>query len=180
MTFSRNDDEKNINNETDMQSNADNEQNILENQIKDCNEQLTKAHEKFLYLNAEFDNFKRRSEKEKIQWISNSQTYILTDLLPIIDDFERAFSQNYKEKLPQEVLHYFTGFELIYKNLQKFLKKHGIEEILDITEFDPVKHEAIMQVDSDIHSSEEIVTVLEKGYMYKGQVLRPAKVSVAR
>src|SRR5436853_1176488 len=126
MIFTDNEDDKNIAHEFEAAENIDADQKKLENQVKDCQEQLAKAHEKFLYLNAEFDNFKRRSEKEKIQWISNSQTYILTDLLPIVDDFERAFAQDYKNKLPQEVLHYFTGFELIYKNLQKFLKKHDV------------------------------------------------------
>lgn len=149
-------------------------------ELATCREALAQSTEKYVYLVAEFENFKRRTEREKAQWIAQAQTRLILDLLPIIDDFERAFSELNQKQLPAELTAYFSGFELIARALQKFLSTHNIEEITDLKQFDPEKHEAIMQVVSESHASGDIVSVLQKGYVLKGHVLRPARVSVAQ
>ena len=94
---------------------------------------------------AEFENFRKRTEKEKLQWISNAQSSVLADVLNIVDDFDRAFAQPADQSR--------AGFELIYKSLQKMLEKYGVEEIKEVTHFDPTLHEAIMQVESADHQT---------------------------
>lgn len=149
-------------------------------ELETCREALAQSSQKYIYLVAEFDNFKRRTEREKAQWITQAQAQLLVDVLPIVDDFERALSDIEEKQFPPELAAYVSGFELIARALQKFLKTHNVQEITDLTHFDPEKHEAIMQVTSDQHKSGDIVTVLQKGYIFKNQVIRPARVSVAQ
>jgi len=150
--------------QTDMQSSP----------LQECQAQLQEWKDRCLRTAADFENFKRRTEKEKILWMGTAQASILADLLNIVDDFERALAQ------PQESENQLrAGMELTYKSLQKMLEKYGVQEIKEIAAFDPMLHEAIMQTKSESIPSGDIVQVLQKGYMFKGQVLRPAKVSVA-
>lgn len=150
----------------------DNQNSAVETQLNECLAQKDEWKDRCLRTAAEFENFKRRSEKERVLWISNTQAGILTDVLGLVDDFERAFAQ------PADTSR--EGFKLIYKSLQKILEKYGVQEIKEITEFDPELHEAIMQVESADHQAGQIVHVLQKGYRFKDQILRPAKVSVAK
>ena len=138
-----------------------------------CEQQKEEWKNNFLRTAADFENFKKRTEKEKSQWMWQAQASVLGDLLSVVDNFERAF-QTGKENTIQ------TGFELIYKELQKLLEKYGITQIVETNNFDPNLHEAVTQVESPNHKPEEIVQILQKGYMFKGHVLRPAKVSVAK
>jgi molecular chaperone GrpE (heat shock protein) len=145
---------------------------------KQCCQDLKDIKDRYIYLTAEFDNYKKRMEKERGQWIASAQAMVLKDILPIVDDFERALQQLQAQKLPSEIASHLAGIELIAKSLQKLLKKYDVQEITDVTTFDPEFHEAIMQVKSD-QPSGSIVSVFQKGYKHKGQVLRPAQVSVA-
>jgi molecular chaperone GrpE len=149
--------------------------NIFAEQLKECEGQRDEWKDRYIRSIAEFENYKKRTEKEKMIWMSSAQSSLLHDLLAIVDDFDRAFAQ------PQETAQQsLVGFELIYKSLQKLLEKYGVTEIKDNTQFDPAKHEAIMQVEAVDKQSGDIVQVLQKGYLFKGEVLRPAKVSVAK
>lgn len=144
-----------------------------------CCTELADTRQRYLYLHAEFENYKKRVEKERIQWINSGQAIIISEFLPIIDDFERAMQELQKHQVPAELKAFAEGFELISRSIHKFLKKNEIEEIKE-TEFNPELHEAVMQVESTAHKSGDIVQVLQKGYRYKGQLLRPAQVSVAK
>lgn len=148
-----------------------------ETELKNCTESLAQVKERFIYLNAEFDNFKKRVEKERTQWIHTAQSDVICDLLIIVDNFERALSD---KNVPAECANYVQGFDLIAKEFHKILGKYEVEEIACSTEFNPAEHEAIMQAESDKHTSGAIVDVLQKGYRRKSQILRPAKVSVAK
>ena len=152
--------------------NQENTNPSLEHQLNECLLQKDEWKDRCMRTAAEFENFKRRSEKERVQWITNTQASVLTDVLAIVDDFERALAQPADQSR--------EGFELIYKSLQKILQKYGVQEIKENTEFDPTLHEAIMQVESADHQAGQIVQVLQKGYRFKEQILRPAKVSVAK
>ncbi len=160
--------EQETNNQNQEQSNP------LEQQLKECQAQKDEWKDRFLRVAADFENFKKRSEKERMLWMSTAQSAVLQDLLTIVDDFDRAFAQ------PADASNARAGFELIYKALQKMLEKYGVTEIKDTIHFDPLKHEAIMQVEAADKQSGDIIQVLQKGYMFKGEVLRPAKVSVAK
>jgi len=145
----------------------------------DC-QQLQELKEKFIRVSADLQNYRKRVEKEKAQWIKIAQSELLTDLLSVVDDFDRALQESKKEGVPQELSVFVDGLEMIYKSFYKFFDKYGIKEITEIKIFDPNLHEAISQIDSSDHKSGEIVQVLQKGFMLKDNVLRPAKVVVAK
>lgn len=150
-------------------------QEVSASKLKECESQNEEWKERFLRNAADFENFKKRTEKEKLLWMSAAQSSILQELITIVDNFDRAFTQPATD--PKEAI---AGFALIYKELQKMLEKYGVTEIKDLKEFNPAFHEAIMQVESPDHKAGDIVQVLQKGYLFKAEVLRPAKVSVAK
>lgn len=143
-----------------------------------CKKELQQAKDRYLYLNAEFDNYKKRLEKERGQWAETAQDDVLMSVLTIVDDMDRAL-EGFKS-LPPELAAHVAGVELIAKGLNKLLNQYNLQEIHLVKEFDPEKFEAVMQLPSESHASGEIVSILQKGYMRHGRVLRPAKVSVAQ
>ena len=163
----------------------------LTQQLNECLNQKDEWKDRCLRTAADFENYKKRAEKERSVWVTSAQSSIFSDLLSIVDDFDRAFapslhlsgssdSASFGGQASETIDQSRAGFELIYKEFHKFLDKHGISEIKETAQFDPNMHEAIMNVESADHESGTIVQVLQKGYMFKGQVLRPAKVSVAK
>lgn len=127
---------------------------------------------------AEFDNYKRRTEKEFIDNIQSASRELIEDLLPVIDDFERFIQHAEKEKDTSPLL---KGVSLVYKNLMKTLTKRGLSELEVVgMEFNPEEHEALMQIDSDKHESGYIVDVHLKGYKLNDKVIRHAQVMVAK
>lgn len=142
--------------------------------------ELTAVKDQLVRLGADFQNFKRRVEKDRSDWFRSAQSEILLELLPVIDDFDRALAEAQKEGINPEFAQWFAGFELIHKALYEFLKNRDVQPIEQMKDFDPELHEALMQVESENHESGQIVQVLQRGFMFKGTVLRPAKVSVAK
>jgi len=134
--------------------------------------------EKYLRVQADLDNFSKRMDKERVQWKNLAQEAMLEDILPIIDDFDRAFAAPKEEH--QDMQQWLAGFNMIRASFYKFLDKYDVKEIPASMPFDPEYHESLMQVDSPDHKSGEIVAILQKGFTFKGQVLRPAKVSIAK
>lgn len=130
--------------------------------------------QKYAYLSADFENFKRRSLKEYEAMRIDIYARICKPLLTIMDDFDRACDAADKQNTDVE------GFKLIRKSLEKVFADAGVVEMQVGNFFDPEKHEALLQVDSADHKSGDIVAVLQKGYVLHGTVLRPAKVSVAQ
>lgn len=153
-------------------------QNQTEQELEACRTELTKAKERGMYLQAEFDNYKKRLEKERSSWMEAAQDVVLIDLLTIVDDMERALQE--LQTVPQELSVHLTGFQMIAKSLAKILKKYDIEEIPYSKEFNPEFFEAVMQVASPSFAPGEVVAILQKGYTRASRVLRPAKVSVAQ
>lgn len=122
-------------------------------------------------ISAEFENFKKRTERDQSRWADMAKEKIILDLLPFIDDFDRAMKQEGTDT---------TGIEMLYQSLIKLLEKNGVTMIKDNETFDPEFHEAVVQVESDVHESGQIVELFSQGFMMNGRVLRPAKVSVAQ
>lgn len=143
-----------------------------------CEKELQQVKERYLYLNAEFDNYKKRLEKERGQWAEFAQDDVLLSVLAVVDDMDRAL-EGFRA-LPPELAAHAAGLDFIAKGLSKILNQYGLQEIPLVKEFDPERYEAIVQVASESHQSGEIVAILQKGYMRHGRVLRPAKVSVAQ
>jgi len=137
-------------------------------------EQLKLEKDKNLRLFAEFDNFRKRTAKERIELFSTASQDIMTSLLPILDSFERAFKLNEPEEN--------DGMFLIYNQLKAELDKKGLKEIEDPIgrELDTDFHEAITNIPAqDKKQKGKIVDVIEKGYLLSTKVLRYAKVVVA-
>ena len=140
--------------------------------------ELEELNQRYLRQAADFDNFRRRTAQEKDELSRYSVGKFITELLPMIDNFERALATIEKN---EEVKNYFTGIEMVYKQLMEVLTKEGLEVIpAEGQPFDPNKHEAIMQVEAEGVEEDIIVEDLRKGYIFKEKVLRPTMCKVAK
>jgi molecular chaperone GrpE len=158
----------------------DTNQGLLESsELSTCKQELADITQKYLYAHAEFENYKKRTSKELASSLESSQDRIISDVLSLIDDLERVYTEVHSDKLPQDNAAHIAAIAMIVKNSQAFLKKYAIEEISQDRPFDPHFFEAVMQQNSSDHASGSIVMVLQKGYIRNGRVLRPAKVIVA-
>ncbi|MCS6870168.1 MAG: nucleotide exchange factor GrpE [Anaerolineae bacterium] len=126
---------------------------------------------------AEFDNYRKRAEKEREEIAQNATIETLRRLLPVIDDFERALNSLPAERAEDETL---KGFVLIHRKLISLLESANLTQINPIGQaFDPTRHEAIGQEPSSDVASGHVSAVLQKGYLYGERVIRPALVRVA-
>lgn len=159
--------------------NHNREQGEISQEVASCFDELALLKEKFVRLGADFQNYKKRVEKDRIEWIDRSKADLLIGFLQIGDNFDRALEE--ARHVNNEQLHeWLKGFELIYKVFNDFLKEQGVEPIVQNDVFDPTLHEAIAQLESSDHQSGHIIDLFEKGFFYKGKVLRTAKVTVAK
>jgi molecular chaperone GrpE len=129
--------------------------------------------DRFLRLQAEFQNQRRRGEKEKMEWHEYAAAEAVRALLPILDDFERALKVESADK------DYTRGMELIYQRLYDALKKLGLEPINSLGQpFDPNIHHAVDRKES-AEADDTVIEEYQRGYNFKGRMLRPAMVVVA-
>ena len=159
--------------------NAENACEDVEKKVKELEEEVAKEKKEYLFLMAEFDNFRKRTLKEKSEIIKNAGENVLKGLLPIMDDFERGIKAAENSPEGESVK---EGVKLIYNKLQKFLNQNGVKEIdpSDDT-FDTEKHEAISVVPvPDEDKKGKILDTVEKGYTINDKVLRHAKVVVGQ
>ena len=150
-----------------------------EKKVAELQEQLEKEKKEYLFLMAEFDNFRKRTLKEKSDIIKNAGENVLKGLLPIMDDFERGIKAAESSPEADSVK---EGVKLIYNKLQKYLNQNGVKEMdpNDDT-FDTEKHEAISVVPvPDEDKKGKILDTVEKGYTINDKVLRHAKVVVGQ
>lgn len=131
--------------------------------------------DRILRLQAEFDNYKRRSEKENIAQRKYKSQDVITELLPVLDNFERAL----QTEVTEESKGFVDGIKMVYNQLVETLESHGVEAIEAVgEEFDPNLHHAVMQVEDDTVESNVVVEELQKGFLLKDKVIRPAMVQV--
>ena len=151
-------------------------------EVEQLKAKVSELEDRYLRANADFDNMKRRLEKEKMQAISYAHEVFARDLLPVIDSLEMAIlAGNNQEVESAELLGKVKeGIELTIEQFKKAFEKHGIELVNIEGVFDPNFHEAVMQLESDEKQSGEILQVFQKGYKIKERVLRPAMVSIAK
>lgn len=134
-----------------------------------------KLRDQFLRSRADFENFRRRMEKEKVEFRRHAIADTLRDLLPVLDNFERALSVS-----AASVEDFRTGIEMIARQLADVLERTGLQAIDPAGEpFDPLFHEAIARVETDEAEPNSVFDVMQKGYMLNERLLRPAMVRVA-
>jgi molecular chaperone GrpE len=142
--------------------------------------------DKYLRAHADFENSKRRLEKDKANAVSYANESFAKDILAVMDSFESAIasmtsSEDADEENTSEVLvNIKEGVNLTFEQLKKILEKNSIKEVDCSGEFDPEVHQAIMQVESENHEVGDVVQVMQKGYTIKDRILRPAMVSTCK
>ena len=130
--------------------------------------------DRYLRRTAEFENYRRRVEREKSEFLQYASSEAITALLPVLDDFERALKQESGDK------EYVRGMEMIYNRLLETLKKLGLEPISSLGQsFDPYLHQAVDRVETADAEDHTVVQEYQRGYNFKGRLLRPAMVQVA-
>ncbi len=141
--------------------------------------------ERYMRLMAEFQNFKRRSAKEKSDIHAYANEKVIGDILPVLDNFERALEAGQTsgsgEGANQDLEAFAKGMELIFTQLKTALEKAGLAEIQALgEEFNPTLHNAVMTEDSDEYEDGKISKVLQKGFKLNDKVIRPSMVAVVR
>lgn len=150
-----------------------------QDEVAKLEEELAKEKKEYLFLMAEFDNFRKRTLKEKSEIIRNAGENVLKGLLPIVDDFERGLKAADSAEQASDVK---EGMRLIYNKLVKYLAQNGVKEFDPADkDFDAERHEAISVVPVPDESQKgKILDTVEKGYMINDKVLRHAKVVVGQ
>ncbi|MBN8652030.1 MAG: nucleotide exchange factor GrpE [Cytophagales bacterium] len=144
--------------------------------LKKLQDELAEAKDKYVRLYAEFDNYRRRSAKEKLEMIQSANEQLLKALLPVSDDFERA-EKSYKDRTDKEA----EGFVLIQNKFKKTLEQYNVKPMDTVvgSVFDADLHEAITQVPAPEEKLKgKIIDTVEKGYLLNDKVIRFAKVVV--
>ena len=159
----------------------DNSKKAVENQVDEVNleDQVKEEKDKFLRLFAEFENYKRRTAKERIELFSTASEEVMVSLLPILDDFDRASAEIEKDN-DNEI---FKGVLLIKNKLFDSLKSKGLAliEVNKGDEFNADDHEAVTQIPAPSKKMEgKIIDVIEKGYMLGEKVIRYPKVVIGK
>lgn len=151
--------------------------NKYEQEIEQLKQQFQEINDKYLRLSAEFDNYRKRTLKEKTEILQTAGSSLLESLLPIIDDFERAL-KTVGESKSLEALK--EGIDLIYNKFLEFIKSKGISEIEALnTEFDTDFHEAITKIPTPEENMKgKVVDVIQKGYKMNDKVIRFSKVVI--
>ena len=163
---------------TDKTKNINEKVDTIQQELDEKTKKLETYENTLKRLQAEFENYRKRTEKEKIDSIAYANEKIIVSLLDILDNFERAINEMKKTNETEKLK---TGVELIFKQLYNLLKTQGVEKIEAIEQqFDPKKHEALMQIVSDNHKEDTVIQVMQKGYMIKDKVIRPTKVAVSK
>jgi grpE len=149
---------------------------LLQEKVDKLEEELKQSEDKYLRLYAEFENFKRRKNKE----IETNNVYksqkVITEILPSLDNLERALQV---ESDNEEIKSLLKGVEMVYEGLLNVLKSEGVELIeTENAQFDPSYHHAVMQEEDSEKESGAILDTFQKGYKLKDRVIRPAMVKV--
>ena len=151
----------------------------LKKKIEELEEQKKELNNKYLHLYSEFDNYKKRTNREKLELIETASEKVILNLLPVVDDFERANKAN--EKV-EDINVVKEGFTLIYNKLLQLLKRFDVTEIeAKGEEFNTDLHEAVTHFPAPTEEEKgKVIDVTEKGYKIKGKVIRYAKVVVGQ
>lgn len=169
---------------TDTKADAEPEEELsevdkLKKELEETRDQLEKEKKEYLFLMADFDNFRKRTIRERSELIKNAAEKVLKDLLPIVDDFERGLEVS-KDAAEAKAIH--DGMELIYNKLIKHLGDNGVKAMESTgADFNADIHEAIATIPAPDESQKgKVIDTTQKGYTINDKVLRHAKVVVAQ
>lgn len=148
-------------------------------ELSELKTQYTELNDKFLRLFSDFDNYRKRTNAEKIELIKTASRNVIEGLLPVLDDFDRALNSFEEQKANNEAI---EGFELIRNKLVTFLEQKGLESMDSHgKEFDTDWHDAITQIPATSKEMKgKVVDVIQKGYLLNGTIIRHAKVVVGK
>ena len=154
------------------------EMNLMQKELNEAEVQTQVAIDKMMRLAADFDNYKKRNAKEYENIRKYAAENIIKELIPIVDNFERAIESANESKDVNSLL---GGIKLILNQMMNLLEKEGVIRIKAVGEiFDPNIHEAVMHIASDEYPENVIIQELQKGYILRDRVVRPAMVSVSK
>ena len=139
--------------------------------------QMEELKDRYLRVAADFDNYRKRVEKEKEDIVCYANERLISDLLPVLDNLERALANDFEGAEVENIL---DGVRMVSQQLQSVLTGCGLEPVKAVgSAFDPRFHEAMRQIPSSEHSPNTIIEVYQRGYLLKGRLLRPALVAIA-
>ncbi len=162
------------NSESSDEDDAVSEYNDAASQFAELEEALNEANDKYLRLYAEYDNYRKRTAKEKNETYQNASVKCIEELLPVVDSFERAINADCTDE------NFKSGMQMIFGQIKDFLSKMNVTEIEALgAEFDPNFHNAIQQQDGTDYAANHVCAVYQKGYMLGDKLVRPAMVAVA-
>lgn len=158
----------------DDEADAAAEYNDTASEYADMEEALAEANDKYVRLFAEYDNYRKRTAKEKAETYQNASAKCIEELLPVIDSFERSLEAECADG------NFKNGMQMIFNQISGFLDKMNVKAIEALgEEFDPNFHNAIQQLDGTDYASNHVCQVFQKGYMLGDKLIRPAMVAVA-
>lgn len=149
----------------------------LQQEISKMQQLVDESQQRVLRTQADFDNYRKRTQKEKEEFAKYASSKLITELLPVLDNFDRALTTATDNP---EFESFTKGIQMIFRQLDGVLKAEGLVAMEAVGEpFNPEFHQAVMQVESEEHEEGIVVEELQKGYMLKDKVLRPAMVKVS-
>ena len=166
--------------EEEMEDRSDLQQRLQElaNNNQKLKEENDAYYQQLARLKADFDNYKKRMMREGERQALEKAEKLTGDLLPVLDNFERALTNFDPDRVDAQ---YLEGVQMIYEQFKKVLENHGLEKIEAVGQtFDPNYHQAIMQVESDEHDKNVVVEELQPGFLFQGKLLRASVVKVSK
>lgn len=147
-------------------------------ELQDAKALADENYQRYLRAQADFDNFRRRTLKEKEDLAKFASMKLVSDLVPVLDNFERAIAANTADSASDS---FAKGVDMIYRQFLGVLEQEGLAAMNAVGQpFNPELHQAVMQVESDEYEEGTVVEELQKGYTLKERVLRPAMVKVSK
>jgi len=156
---------------------------VLQIALEEAMTETEKYKDQYIRVHADFENSRKRLEKEKTTAVAYSNEAFARDILGVLDSLESAIvstEQISEEDCSEAIEKFREGLRLTFDQTVTVLKKHGVEEVVHEGVFDPNYHQVLMQVESDTQEKDHIVQVMQKGYTMKERVIRPAMVSTAK
>lgn len=177
-------DQENVNNKETQNSENEEiaaEEEAVENELDLLQKEVAELKDKYARVHADFDNIKKRLEREKYTAVEYANEKFAKDMIPVVDSLEMALKSADADAQPEELIAKLKeGIELTLKQFTTALEKHGVTMVSHEEPFDPNIHNAVQSVESDEVESGQIVQTFQRGYKYKERPLREAMVVVAK
>ena len=172
------DGEQTIQDEKKMEDGERNENEELRKKLEEKEKEAKENHDRLLRVAADLDNYKKRSAREKEEWVRFANEDLLKAILPFADNLERAVNHSKKTKDIQSLV---DGVKLTIQQLLQALNKFGVSSFESVGKpFDPAVHEAMLVVETDKEKPHHVIQEFQKGYLLNDRLLRPATVSVSK